>query len=294
MKNLSDLLQILLSLSGWLGFAACAFIAWALIQAGSLMSLCLYAVRSTWVILKRFLILPSLPNIYIVLFWGAVIFFSRSVLSDGLQWAEYVVFPVYETSDTSTHALAIYEAELRSHVDQYEFEIVQRRTRETAAKVGTTPLCIYEVAYSECGLNPFEIRTDGIAAGWIQFTTVGLTGLGCSLDQIKMACKTRNTAMIMDMTERYLISRSNGRQMPRPVDVYNCVFAPAFVGAPDNQVLYSGWNNPAYYKNDGFDGYHAKDGRIFRSRSEKDGAITVGELRLHLEAKKSALLKQYQ
>lgn len=290
MKSISDLLQILLSLPGAIGFACCMAMAWAIIQGFALVKMCVVMLRRLWRILRPFLILPTMGRIFGVACLGGVLFLSRSVVSDGLQWAEYALYPVYEISDTSMHALSVYEEELRKHVDPYEFAIVQQRTREIAVKVGSTPLAIYEVAYSECGMNPFEVRRDGVAAGWIQFTSAGLNGLGASLDQIKNACYRRDTRFIMDLTELYLVDRSNGRQMPNAVDVYTCVFAPGYTGATDAQVLYSGYRNPAYYLNAGFDGYYQKNGRIFRSLSACDGAITIGELRLHLEAKKYRLL----
>ena len=78
------------------------------------------------------------------------------------------------------------------------------RDRETAhaadrCKVGCSPLAIYEVAYSECGLNPFRIRDDGVAAGWIQFTTNGLPGIPTdgrqtTLPEVKDACRRRDVA----------------------------------------------------------------------------------------------------
>jgi hypothetical protein len=71
-----------------------------------------------------------------------------------------------------------------------------------------------------------------------------------------------------------------------------CVFAPAFVGASPDAVLYEGYNNPAYYHNSGFDGYKVVNGKIVRLESYKDGRITVGEVALHLAKKESLFLKQ--
>lgn len=295
MKSVSDLIQIALSLPAALGYIACVI----------LVVLCFFLFRSATVavtltfkaaamVWKRVLRL-RIMGVITALLIAVPVFMLRWKIIDGLQYLEQVAMPTYVSSDTSTHALAVYEAELSKHCDSYEAEIVKRRTREIAAKIGCSPLAIYEVAYSECGMNPFCIRADGIAAGWIQFTSAGMAGIG-TLDDVKRACKSRDVSKIMDYTEAYFSSRAGGKALHDATQVYVATFAPAYVGSGDQQVLYSGWKNPAYNLNSVFDGYYsatAGDGRrqIFRRRSEMDGKITIGEMRLHLEAKKSALLK---
>jgi hypothetical protein len=249
-------------------------------------------VRISWGFIRRFIVLPIGRRVFYILALASPLFVCRLPLADALQYAEFVFIPAYEVSDTSSYAVSIYEAELRKRVRPDEAEIVIQRTREIAAKTGSTPLAIYEVAHSECGLDPFCVRTDGVAAGWIQFTTVGLTGLGYNLAQVKQACRERNTAFIMDLTERYLLDRAKGKALNDALQVYLCVFAPAFIAADENAVLYQGWNNPAYYLNSGFDGYYSQNGRIFRAHSVKDGRIKINEIKMHLAAKKSRLLQK--
>lgn len=292
MKPISDAVQILLSTPGAMGFAACFLLAWALIQASALVSMLVRALRLSWGFIRPFIVLPIGKRVFYILSFASLLFVFRLPISDTLQYAEFVFVPAYEVSDTSSYALSVYEGKIRSSLRPDEAEIVIRRTHEIAAKTGSTPLAIYEVAHSECGLNPFCIRTDGIAAGWIQFTNAGLVGLGCSLSQVKQACYERNTAFIMDLTEKYLLDRSKGKALNDALQVYLCVFAPSFIGADESAVLYQGWNNPAYYMNDGFDGYYSVGGRIYRDRTHKDGAIQIKEIKLHLQAKKSRLLQQ--
>jgi hypothetical protein len=292
MKPLSDAVQILLSMQGAFGFAACCLLAWCLIQASALLSMLAKVVRLSWGFIRRFIVLPIGRRVFYILALASILFVCRLPLADALQYAEFVFIPAYEVSDTSSYAVSVYENELRKKVRPDEAEIVIRRTREISAKTGSTPLAIYEVAHSECGLDPFCIRTDGVAAGWIQFTTVGLTGLGYNLAQVKQACRERNTAFIMDLTEKYLMDRAKGKALSDALQVYLCVFAPAFIGADENAVLYQGWNNPAYYLNSGFDGYYSQNGRIFRAHSVKDGRIKINEIKMHLAAKKSRLLQK--
>lgn len=292
MKPISDLFQIGLSLPGALGFIASALLVWAVWQlvrsAGELLRLT--RILAAWLWFRLFRLTKS--SVVIICLAAVPVYFMRFAVIDKLQYFEQWATPAYVTGDTSAHALALYEAALERHCDTYEAAIVKRRTREIAAKVGCSPLALMEVYYSECGLNPFEIRKDGIAAGIIQFTSAGATGI-TTLPAVKEACLKRDIGKIMDWTEAYMVRASAGRPLGDAVGVYVAVFAPGFVGADDGQVLYQGWGNPAYTLNACFDGYYLDSkGRIFRSADVCDGRITIGELRLHLEAKKARLLKK--
>lgn len=292
MKQLSDILQILLSLPGALGFIASALLVWAVWQLARSVGELLRLVRIVAAYLWQRLVRLTPGRVVAICILALPVYLIRFTVIDKLQYMEQVLSPAYVTGDTTGRAVAAYEAILEKHCDTWEAGIVKRRTREIAAKIGCSPLAIYEVAYSECGLNPFKVRDDGVAAGWIQFTRVGATGI-TTLGQVKAACKTRDVEKIMDWTEQYLLGRSGGKPLPDATAVYVCVFAPGFVGADDGKVLYQGWNNPAYSMNAIFDGYYLDEkGRIFRSRDAMDGKITIGELRLHLEAKKARVLRR--
>jgi len=290
MKPVSDLIQIGLSLPSALGYLAAVVLVLTVWQGIKLARKAVFFVRAGLSFLFGLLIRLTPRSLAAACFIAIPVYLFRTAISDRLQYLEQIMQPAYVTGDTS-RALAIYEAELQKWCDPYELQVVKDRTRAIAARVGCSPLAIYEVAYSECGLDPFRIRTDGVAAGWIQFTRVGLTGLGETLEGVKAACKRRDVVRIMDLTDAYLVSRAKDVPLVDAAGVYTCVFAPGHVGSPDGQVLYQGWGNPAYRMNDIFDGYYIDGrGRIIRSRAAMDGRITIGEMRLHLEAKKSRLL----
>lgn len=302
MKTASDLIQVAIGLPGVLGYVACVAVVF----------LCLYAIRGIdvfagavyWIAGRVWRFIKVGPfGLLSVCVVAIPVFIMRGRISEGLQYIEQMTAPAYLDSDTSAHATAIYEAEIYRHCDQYEAAIVINKTREIARKVGCSPLAIYEVAYSECGLNPFRVRDDGVAAGFIQFTTKGLPGImidgkQATLADVKAACRARDVSRIMDMTEQYLVSRSKGLPLVDACGVYTCVFAPGYVGSNDDQVLYSLKDDGAYYlENIVFDGYYIdSSGRIMHSNAARDGRITKRELGLHLAAKKWRLLssRKYQ
>jgi hypothetical protein len=293
MTALSNLLQILLTVAPvqWL---VCVLLAVALLQALRLIS----ASWSALIAVIRRLAVP----VWKLQFWikcgvvGTLIFIFSAQISAWLQWAEDMANPVYlsaTTAVTPTHAVALYEARIREHCDSYEAGVVIQRTAETAAKINSTPLAIYESALLECGLNPFRVRDDKVAAGWIQFTRVGCSGLGVTMPQVIAACNRRDIVFIMDLTEKYLIRKweQAGRpDMRNTIDLYLAIFSPANIGAPPEKVIYAGFSNPAYYKNSGLDGWYKDGDRIMRGA--KDGKITGWEIYLCLEKKKGLLLKQ--
>lgn len=292
MKPLSDLFQILLTLPGAYAYLACFVLAWVL---WALVRGCWHgggmvwrAVKTVWQRVVGF----SWLGFFSLLLSAVPMWFSRGWIVSELQYLEQVANPAYVSGDTSAFAVAVYESELSRHVSDREAEIVKTRTRQIAAKFGCSPVSIYEVAFSECGLDPFRIRDDGIAAGWIQFTRAGLGFVpGVTLPEVKQACYSRNTGKIMDWTETYFANAAKGQRLPDATAVYIAVFAPAYIGAPDTQVLYSRADGDAYTKNNIFDGYYTDGaGRVIRTTAAQDGEITIGELRLHLEAKKSRIL----
>lgn len=292
---MTDFLQILLSVPGWFGLAGCLLVVLLAAQALkiaykalSLLRLCVHTAR-TWIIQI------NMKRMALYTLCAACLMPVKPQAVTALEWVENNwIDPVYVTpADTSAWALSQYEAALERKLSPGEAETVKRRTREIAAKVGSTPQAIYEVAYSECGLDPFCIRTDGIAAGWLQFTRAGLDGLGVSLDEVKRACYNRDAAFIMDVSERYLILAAGGHALPTSTDIYTAVFAPSFVGQPESTILYQGHNRPSYFLNAGLDGhkYRMSGNKLVWFR-EPDGAITINDLRLALAAKRCKFLKQ--
>lgn len=289
MKQASDILQYILQ-SGFIPALLLIFAALVLFftpmlrLSGRVVMLARYAAR--WIMSLFW------PVVWAVVVPLAIICATfRGAIHSGLQYLENWASPVYLVQDDA-RALAIYEAELSKYCDPYELQVVKSRTAEMAGKLGCGPLSIYEVAFAECGLNPFVIRRDGIAAGWIQFTNAGLVGLGVSLPEVKEMCHKRNIVSLMNLTEKYFVSRCNGRVVKNATDAYVVVFAPAFLGRPDETVLYD--RGEAYTKNSGLDGYYISGDRIAFNDAEKDGKITINDLRLCLAYKRAMLVKKYQ
>lgn len=281
MKNLSDLLQIVLTYPGGFGFllrllgvAALLLVA----SSGGKLAAALWALR---------------PRIGFGFFFGGALILLFVQVA-GRQVADLMQLllepPVYadQYEALSEDAKeAAFEWVLQQQVSPQEFTIVRDITKATAEKLGVQPSDLYAVAAAECGLNPFArnvIKGRTVAAGWIQFTATGCNHVpGLTHDQVVRACDRRDLAAMLTWSEQYLLANAKGRPLRGALDVYLLVFAPAVVGAPNGQVLYEGWGNPAYYQNAGIDGWVRRaDGRIVRLIGQCDGKITVGELNLRL------------
>lgn len=284
---MTDTIQILLSAgqAGCIAIAAALWLCWRLVRVSTGAVLAL--LRRVW---GRSRFAPVLW----VGFWSVVLWGFSGSLSDTLQDVEVrYLNPVYvgQHSPDSTALVSIYEQEIQKHTTPAEFQAVKRWTESTARRIGSTPLAIYEAAYLECGLNPFRVRDDREAAGWIQFTRVGLQGLGVSLEQVIAACRARDVETIMRLTDAYLFRKAEkapeGSSLANTIDLYLAVFAPAHIGRAPEAVVYAGFNNPDYFKNSGLDGWTVDGGKIVRGR--KDGRITVREIWLCLERKKGLL-----
>jgi len=223
------------------------------------------------------------------------LYICKDSAHDYLQYVETRWLNPVDTSGafnrySSDHLTAIYETELRRHVDDYEFRIIQDSVRAMCKQFGCDSSAIYECMLPECGMNPFVIRPDGIAAGPIQFTRRGCEGLPFTLDHIKKWCKDRNARALMSATRQYLVSRSHNRHMKTGTDIYVCVFAPEHLGCAADKVFYS--SGDAYEKNKGIDGWKIESGKIVRSPSAVDHRITAGELDLWMQYKKIQLIKR--
>lgn len=308
-KPIFDFLQYLLQQDAWVRWIACILLVYLVLQSLRIMRL---VVRHLFRFLKktyRFTFIWGKRNLLIIAVLGTLLWVFSNPLIDVLQEIEQRVAPVYldaHSNMSEEHLTAIFEEELGKRVDPYQKAVVVRRTREIAGSIQSSPLAIYEAAYLECGLNPFRVRTDLVAAGWIQFTRAGLASLTykgkpVSMDDVFRACERRDIEFMMDLTEIYLrrkYEQSGRKPLHNTIDLYLALFAPAYIGAPSDKVVYAGFDNPSYYKNAGLDGWYVSqsaNGRrqIFNKRSERDGKITIWEIFLALEAKKGRLLAGY-
>jgi hypothetical protein len=295
MKQLSDIFQIALSQHGLTLALCCVVLALLLMQGGKL-------VRRIFEVVRLILLKRNRANLWRCLWLSGGLWLFNQPIHDGLQYVEQMYLnPVYLPDTTGGAIEAAYKRELYRNTTPEEYRHVVEQTAVHAAKYGTTPLSIYRVALSECALNPFAFnirRTTGdtLAAGWIQFTPNGLIGLthdgaAATMAMAKRMCRRRDIFGLMSLTDQYFSTRLKGRTMPAAIDVYMCVFAPAFVGSSRNAVLYSGYRNPDYFLNKVFDGYRLIDGKVVRMDRWRDGRITLGEVELHLIAKEQEFLK---
>jgi hypothetical protein len=290
--NYTDTLQIALSYGGLFGALICTALCYLAYWSLKILGVTIHFLEVSVKFLfgedrHRFLYRSG-----VMLFLGYTLSFFRAEISDTLQWFET---PVYEGQYDELSSDKISEAFERRIMDANPAYISKEtisRTRSLANELQIPAHFIYQTALAECALNPLTVRTDGVAAGWIQFTRVGLSGISTeSLADVKEYCKNGQISHIMDLTDKYVRYHVKDKKITRAVDFYLVVFSPANLGRGNDAVLYEGENNPAYYLNDGFDGYIQKlDGRIVRSRKHIDYKITVGELALCIEAKKNKLL----
>lgn len=241
---------------------------------------------------KRFVFLPSGKNMAIAAMISVPVFFARGYISNEIQYIEQAyITPTYIVADSSAWAVGCFEQELQKHCTPEQFRIVRDSTYALARDLGCDPLAIYEVALSECGMSPFAIRQDGIAAGWIQFTAAGLSGFGVSLSEVKNWCQKGDAESVMAMTGKYMRTWAKGQKVRTSADVYCIVFAPAKVG---QNVLYSGWNKPEYYMNKGLDGYRIEGRKAMYLPYTRDGVLDKQDLTAALAFKKAVLLEKYK
>lgn len=310
-KALFDFLQHLLVQDTWFRWIACIVLVYLVLQMVRIAQLALRHffrfVKKTY----RFTFIWGRRNLLRIAVLGTLLWLFSKPLVDALQTVEQqFLTPVFLNAYDNwndEHLAAIFEEELGKQVDPYQKSVVTRRTREMAEKIQSSPLAIYEAAYLECGLNPFRVRNDRVAAGWIQFTRAGLASLRyhgkpVSMDDVFRACETRDIEFMMDLTEIYLVRKyeqSGQKPLHNTIDLYLALFAPAHIGAPSSKVVYAGADNPSYFKNSGLDGWYlvnTASGRqqIVRKHSARDAKITIWEIYLAIEAKKGKLLAQYR
>lgn len=292
MKQAIDIIQLLLTDLGPFSFLMAVILAWALFQAWKLFIYFLEFIAMSIKAVKYLTYNPfNIKNGAIVVLIGSIIYLNGETVTTGLQYVEQSISPTYISSDTSFFAESRFEDVIKKYTNEAQFLTVRDSTRALAMEIGCRPQDIYLVAYSECGLNPFTIRTDGIAAGWIQFTTAGLNGLDRSLEQVKQSCKAKDAVEIMRLTGAYIRRAAAGRKVETAADFYCAVFAPAKMGAGMDDALYSGYNNPEYYLNAGLDGFFVEGEKVLYLPHLKDGKLTKRDLFAALEYKKAKFLR---
>lgn len=314
MKSFSDLLQILLSLPGWVGYVACTVIVALTLQGFKVLRFSMRSIQFLISMLRTVAVKPSFAFLAWVALLALPLWVFRQNAVDGLQWFEQrYVSPVYLVSDTSSFTVQCFETEMSRYLSPAQMAVAVSMTAKIAADCKSSPACFYEVYNSECAMNPFAfnkdsvfdksgrfIRVDTVAAGIIQFTQVGISGLGVSWQEVKDACVRHDIDFVMSLAHKYMLRASGGVALPRPCDVYTAVFMPSFVGSPDDTSLASLYSNrPQYYlQNIGLDGYYLQQAGerqiIMRSRKARDFRITINDLALVLAAKKYALIARYE
>jgi len=287
---MTDALQILLT--GPLPAAGAALLALLLLSAIKAARRGVSLTFSGITLLRSFVLKLTLWNGVLIALLSFVLYGFRYEVSDAIQYAEQLYRPVYVVQYDSTELVRAYQKRLSVHCSPMEYKTVTDSVAAWNKEFSLEPSAIYECALPECGMDPFVVRTDGKAAGFIQFTTTGLSGSGVTLDQVKSLCQTRNTTEIMRLTGWYLRSRANGRRFTTGADVYALVFAPVCLEKPETFVLYAGANNPAYYLNRGLDGWEIDGNKVVRNPSKIDYQITKKELNLWLEYHKQKLLQK--
>ena len=287
---MTDLFQILLT--GPLPVAGAALLALLLLSAIKAARRGVSLTFSGIALLRSFVLKLTLWNGVLVALLSFALYGFRYEVSDAIQYAEQLYRPVYVVQYDSTELVRAYQKRLSVHCSPMEYKTVTDSVAAWNREFNLEPSAIYECALPECGMNPFVVRNDGKAAGFIQFTTTGLSGSGVTLDQVKSLCQTSNTTEIMRLTGWYLRSRANGRRFTTGADVYALVFAPVCLEKPETFVLYAGANNPAYYLNRGLDGWEIDGNKVVRNPSKIDYQITKKELNLWLEYHKQKLLQK--
>lgn len=330
LKSLCDLTQILLGY-GPFGAAALAVL---VLQGGKMLRMawrrgweCVWLVGAEarrWVIRVWYTRNPVTKEkqwggVLTNIFRGCVLYFVFSAfapqISNSIQWAEQTWWPIYLAeveADTSSAASAAYERRIQRNLGPTDYALFVRRTAEIAAKCRSSPLAFYEVYESECSCDPFAVNQreyrdragrlvrDTVAAGQIQFTAAGVSGLvlndePVTMRKVKDAIRSRRLAWLMDLQEVYMARASGDKPLPRPCDVYTAVFMPKFVGCSGETVLASRWDkeHPEFYwQNIGLDGWQlSASGKVLHLDSARDGKITINDLALCLAAKKAAVCR---
>ena len=300
---ITDLAQILLNQSGAWKFFSCALIFCALWVTWRYFWAAVSFLFKVWKEVKKPFIPVSWGSLFFILIGSVFTSLFSTQISDGLEWVEQKwIDPTYISSDTSSFAVKCFETELSKNLTGEQMQILTRWTDKIAQDCGSNRLALYEVYNSECALNPFAVniryrngRTDTIAASVLQFTAAGISGLS-TMREVKDAVIKKDLEFLMTLAHKYMVRASQGVRLPNAANVYTAVFMPSFVGGDMNTVLASlRSSRPDWYlENIGLDGHYLDGQKIMTSPKARDGKITIHDLHLHLELKKSQLLKKFK
>lgn len=236
-------------------------------------------------------------------------YMARGTITDVAVFAvQSLVSPVYYSqyvSDSTSATEQAYLRKLRNKVSETQYNQFIQATAQMATEHKSTVLNFLEVYESECGMNPFACnineKGDTIAAGAIQFTRAGVSGLQldgvpATMRRVKDAIRSRDLSYLLALQSVYMRRAANGRPLKRSCDVYTAVFMPAYVGMPDETVLAcSTCARPDFYFENApaLDGYKLSGDKILKSPRYADGKITIFDLSLALAYKKAGVVKMF-
>ncbi|GAB4043127.1 transglycosylase SLT domain-containing protein [Spirosoma litoris] len=109
------------------------------------------------------------------------------------------------------------------------------KVKAVCSRLGINPdwLMIVMDFESAGTFSPSVTNKGSGAVGLIQFTESGIVGLGVTLAQLKAMTAIQQ----LDYVEKYLTPYKS--KFATVYDVYLAVFAPAYLGKPDEQVVYT-------------------------------------------------------
>jgi len=288
MKPTIDTIQILLQTPG-LQYPSTVLLIWLLL---SVIKTIFAVIRQTRIIAGAMFYKITLWRLVVIIFISIFVVQNVELITDALQYAETRAAGIQHkqyASFSASKKVAIYEAALREKTMPDEYNIITDSIRAWVTEFGMDSTAIYECVLCECGLNPFVVRQDGIAAGFVQFTNVGCDQMPFTLSDVKKWCYDRNAEKMMWATGFYLRYWSRGKELKTGLDCYLAVFAPAHLGKPLETPLYD--SGEAYRLNRGIDGFDVVNGMVVRRPSAVDGKITIQDLHFWMEYKNSNFIK---
>jgi len=288
MKPIIDTIQILLQTPG-LQYPATVVLIWLLL---SVIKTVFAAIRQTRIIAGAMFYKLNIWRFVVIIFISIFVVQNVEYLTDALQYAETRAAGIHAgqyASFSESKKVAIYEAALRNKTMPDEYNIITDSIRAWVAEFWMDSTALYECVLCECALNPFVVRQDGIAAGFVQFTNIGCDKMPFTLSDVKKWCYDRNAERMMWATGIYLRYWSRGKKLKTGLDCYLAVFAPAHLGKSMETVLYD--SGEAYRLNRGIDGFEIVDGMVVRMPGAVDGKITIQDLFYWMEYKNSNFIK---